>query len=147
MLFPSIFWKQLNNCGSIPGAIPSGLLTQNQSTFGFESIKTMIHTRSLSACSPTSTNPAYISFNFDLLSNLACNRTHSKLIINRGLMCATNDTGLRIHGKNDSYLSGSMDSKMLVRNLCASQEFHKMTYFLTFTCNQATQFGVQVIKN
>ena len=62
-------------------------------------------------------------------------------------MCATNDTGLRIDGKNDSYLSGSMDSKMLVRNLCASQEFHKMTYFLTFTCNQATHFGVQVIKN
>ena len=47
MLFPSIFWKQMNNCGSIPGAIPSCLLTRENSTiFGFERLKTMICSRS-----------------------------------------------------------------------------------------------------
>ena len=30
MLFPSIFWKQLDRCGSITWAIPCGLLTQSK---------------------------------------------------------------------------------------------------------------------
>ena len=46
MLFPSIFWKQMTHCGSIPGAIPSGFLTQETSLFGFETAKKMIHSRS-----------------------------------------------------------------------------------------------------
>ena len=147
MLFPSIFWKKMTHCGFIPGAIPSGFLTQETSLFGFETAKNMIRSQSITEASTTSTNPSYISFNYDLITNLACNRTHSKMIINRGLMCATNDTGLRIHGETDSYLSGAMDSKLLVRKLCASQKFHPMTFFLTFTCNQAMHFGVKLIKN
>ena len=40
-----------------------------------------------------------------------------------------------------------MDSKKIVRDLSASQEYHLMTFFLTFTCNQSKHFGVQKIKN
>ena len=35
----------------------------------------------------------------------------------------------------------------MVRNLCASQKYHTMHYFLTFTCNQKLHFGTSPIKN
>ena len=35
----------------------------------------------------------------------------------------------------------------MVKNLCASQKYHKMDFFLTFTCNQSEHFGVKNVKN
>ena len=35
----------------------------------------------------------------------------------------------------------------MVRNLCASQKYHTMYYFLTFRCNQKLHFGTSTIKN
>ena len=35
----------------------------------------------------------------------------------------------------------------MVRNLCALQQYHTMTHFLTFTCNMKKHFGTKVIKN
>ena len=40
----------------------------------------------------------------------------------------------------------SFDSKQMVRNLCASQRYHQMTHFLTFTCNMRKNFGTKPIK-
>ena len=146
MLFPSIFWL-MQDIGSIPGAIPSALLTNNISQHGFESLPMLAHTRIVSGSCTTSTNPSYISFTYDMLTNASCNQTHSKLIVNRGLICKTNSTGLRIHDKDDSALSGSMDSKKIVRDLSASQEYHPIIFFLTFTCNKSKHFGLKKIKN
>ena len=137
----------MQDIGSIPGAIPSALLTNNISQHGFESLTILAHSRIVSGSCATSTNPSYISFTCDVLTNASCNRMHSKLIVNRGLVCKTNSTGLCIHGKNDSALSGCMDRKKIVRDLSASQEYDPMTFFLTFTCNQSKHFGVQKIKN
>ena len=146
MIFPGIFYYMINTCGSIVGALPAGLLAYSSSKFGFASIQDHIHTRITSASSSTSTNTRYISFVYDILVNLSLNREDSRMIINRGLVASTNDTGLEVRGKADTKLYDSVDSKAMVRNLCASQRYHKMHFFLTFTCNQKKHFGTSAIK-
>lgn len=54
--------------------------------------------------------------------------------------------GLGLRGKGDSALLESIDSKAMVRNLCASQKWHPMDFFLTFTCNMKKHFGTKPIK-
>ena len=47
--------------------------------------------------------------------------------------------------KDDSYLIGSIDRNKMVKDLCASQNYHKMV-FLTFTCNQKEHFIMKQLK-
>ena len=77
---------------------------------------------------------------YDILVNLTLNREDSRIILNRGLMESSTETGLQIISRNDSLLSDCVDNKQTVRNLCASQKYHKMDFFLTFTCNQSEHF-------
>ena len=53
---------------------------------------------------------------------------------------------LGLRGTGDSSMLESFDSKAMVRNLCASQEYHTMSHFLTFTCNMKKHFGTKIIK-
>ena len=145
MLFPSIFWSMVPNNGSLFGAIPSGLLV-NACCCGFASMKSHVRSRLTLPGSSTSTNPSYIAFMYDILVNLTLNREDSQIILNRGLMESSTETGLQIKSRNDSLLSDCVDNKQTVRNLCASQKYHKMDFFLTFTCNQSEHFGMSHIK-
>ena len=138
MLFPSIFWKQMLHDGSIIGATPSSLLSQNNSIYGFESLKNLAHSRVTSIISATSTNAAYIAFQYDLLCNVSMNRSHSKIIINRGLMTETNEIGLRLNEKDDTTFSSCIDSKQIVKNLCASQQYHHMSFFYIYLQSSRT---------
>ena len=52
-----------------------------------------------------------------------------------------------MNGEDNTSLHDSIDSKKMVRCLCASQVYHQMHYFLTFTCNQSKHFGTKMIKN
>ena len=61
-------------------------------------------------------------------------------------MESTGETGLKVRSREDTLLSDSVDSKQTVRNLCSSQKYHKMDFFLTFTCNQSEHFGMAPIK-
>lgn len=94
----------------------------------------------------TSSDFHYTSFCYDKLSNLAANYKDTRIIIRRGLTVdeKTGDLGLR--GSGDSLMLESFHSKAMIRNLCASQEYHRMTYFLTLTCNMKKHFGTKVIK-
>ncbi len=83
---------------------------------------------------------------YDILVNLTLNREDSRIILNRGFMASTSETGLQIRSRDDNLLSDCVDNKHTVRNLCASQSYHKMDYFLTFTCNQKEHFGMSKIK-
>ena len=96
--------------------------------------------------SSASTSPKYIAFLYDILTNLTLNREDSRIVLNRGLVVATNETGLEARGRNQSTLYDSIDSKLMVRNLCASQSFHVMHFFLTFTCNQSKHVGTSMIR-
>lgn len=125
MLSPSIFWIMVPNCGDIYGSIPSGLLVQS-GRHRFASMKSHVRCRLRLPGSSTSTNPSYISFMYDILVNLTLNREDSRIILNRGLMASTNETGLQVRSRDDNLLSDCVDNKQTVRNLCASQSYHKM---------------------
>ena len=145
MLFPSIFWSMVPGSGAILGSIPSGLLTTNTS-HGFASMKSHVRCRLTLPGTCTSTNPSYVAFSYDILTNLTLNREDSRIILNRGLMESTGETGLKVRSRDDTLLSDSVDNKQTVRNLCASQKYHKMDFFLMFTCNQSEHFGMAPIK-
>ena len=84
---------------------------------------------------------------YDILVNHSLNREDSRIILNRGLMESTSQTGMKVRSSDDGLLSDSIDNKQHVRNLCSSQKYHKMDFFLTFTCNQKEHFGLSVVKN
>ena len=146
MIFPSIFWKLNDNVGSFPGAIPSSLLATQKSLNGFASIKSHINVRLTNQFSTSSTSPSYISFQFDILSNLLMNSVDSRLVIARGLTCADGNIGVKLKSNRETCLHDSIDSKQMVKNLCASQKYLPMHFFLTFTVNQLEHFGVKVVK-
>ena len=143
-MFPSIFYAMAENDNAILGAIPSSLFTGDQSFYGFATMHDHIHTRLTNALSATSTNPTYASYCYDKLTNLSLNHQDSRIVLNRGLTVDSNTTsGMGVRCKNDSSLFEAVDSKQMVRNLCASQKYHKMDLFLTFTCNQKKHFGLK----
>ena len=146
MLFPSIFWKSAMDSLSIVGAIPSPLLSECVSMFGFASIPEHVRSRLSNPSMNTSTDFHYTSFCYDKLSNLAANHEDTRIVIRRGLTVDENSGELGLRGSGDSSMLESFDSKAMVRNLCASQQYHAMTHFLTFTCNMKKHFGTKVIK-
>ena len=136
MLFPSIFWKTANDNLSLVGAIPSPLLSDTISKFGFASIPMHVRSRLTSPLCTTSTNHNYTSFCYDKLTNLSANHEDTRLVLRRGLTVGDDKTGgLGLRGKGDSTLLESFDSKAMVRNLCSAQKYHKATHFCTNTCN------------
>ena len=97
MLFPSIFYHLTDN-GAISGAIPSPLLTENISKYGFQSLPQHIRSRLTSSGYATSTDPRYISFSYDTMTNLTVNHQDSRIVLNRGLTVDEenkNNLGLR----------------------------------------------------
>ena len=148
MLFPSIFWKTANDNLSLVGAIPSPLLSDTISKFGFASIPMHVRSRLTSPLCTTSTNHNYTSFCYDKLTNLSANHEDTRLVLRRGLTVGDDKTGgLGLRGKGDSTLLESFDSKAMVRNLCSAQKYHKATHFCTNTCNMKKHFGTKPIKN
>jgi hypothetical protein len=147
MIFPSIFYKMAED-GSIIGSIFLPLLTLGISRYGFALIPQHIRCRLTSAGVATGTNPRYISFSFDTVTNLSANHFDSRIAMNKGLTAGDDEFGgLGLRSGKDSPLLGSIDSKQMVKNLAASQKWLEMDYFLTFTCNQKKHFGTKPIKH
>ena len=148
MLFPSIFWKASDDMNSLVGALPAPLLNEKIASFGFMDIAQHVKSRLTSAGCTTSSDPRYITFAYDMLTNLAATHEDTRLVLQRGLTVSEDNANrLTVRGKGDSALMESFDSKQMVRNLCASQYYHKMDFFLTFTCNTRKHFGTSAIKN
>ena len=87
--------------GSIFGAIPSCLLSQKPPSYGFSSMKNHARCRLTLPGTATSTNPQYISLMYDILANLTMNRQDSRIILNRGLVEATSETGLKVRSRDE----------------------------------------------
>ncbi|MGB0405008.1 MAG: hypothetical protein ACPGDB_02325, partial [Fusobacterium sp.] len=62
------------------------------------------------------------------------------------MTCEDGNVGIRVKSRKETSLHDSIDSKQMVKNLCASQRFLPMHFFLTFTVNQLEHFGVKMIK-
>ena len=96
----------------------------------------------------TSTNTTYASYCYDKLNNLSINHEDYHIVLNRGLIIYSESTnGIGVTCKNNSSLFQSIDSKQIVRNLCASQKYHKMGLFITFDLNKSENFGLEEICN
>ena len=94
----------------------------------------------------TSTDPRYISFAFDTMSNIALNKDDSRIIINRGLVDQSIESGLNIRVRDDSNLTDEEDGKHIVRKLCASQKYINFYFFKILTANVSEHFGLSPIK-
>ena len=145
--FTGEFYHSMDGA-SITGAIPYSLLSEDiTAKYGFESIPKHARTRLSSPCSTTSSNPHYIAHLFDVMTNLAANHSDTRVILNRGTLTGEDDKGgLGLRGKNDSNIHESIDSKQMVRNLCAAQKYIQSDFFVTYTCNQKKHFGTKPIK-
>ena len=148
MMFPSIFWNSADCHGSLAGAIPSSLLMEKITSRGFASLPQHVRTRMTSSSAATGTDSRYIAFSYDMLTNLSVSHSDTRIVLNRGLTaCEDRTGGLGVRGNHDdSALLESIDSKRIVKNLCASQKYHKMDFFLTFTCNQKEHFGTSKLR-
>ena len=147
MMFSSIAYKTVPLGGSIAGILSSFLLSANNSTHGFAPVDHHLRSSLTNPGVATSTNPKYIAFCYDTLTNLTLNKEDSRIILNRGLTVSPDGLGIVLRSKKDSRLADSIDSKTMVKNLCSSQKCHLMNFFLTFTCNKAKHFCISLIKN
>ena len=98
-----------------------------------------VKSRLTSAGCTTSSDPRYITFAYDMLTNLAATHEDTRLVLQRGLTVSEDNANrLTVRGKGDSALMESFDSKQMVRNLCASQYYHKMDFFDIYLQHQKT---------
>jgi hypothetical protein len=150
MLFPSIFYH-MSEDGAMSGAIPSPLLTENINQFGFESVPQHIRSRLTSCSFSSGTDPRYIAFSYDIMTNLAVNHEDTRIALHRGLTVdEDSESGLGVRGKStgDSAILESIDSKQMVKNLSSAEKFiDKFDFFITLTCNMKKHFGTKVVKN
>ena len=57
---------------------------------------------------------------------------------NRDLITDTNETGLKLNEKDDTTFSSCIDSEQIVRNMCASQQYHHMSFFFVYLQSSQT---------
>ena len=145
-MFPSIFWSTANDHYSIAGSIPSPLLCGSCKDDGFADISTHIRSRITNPSASTSSDYRYVIFGHDLMCSIAAN--HNDMRQHRKGMTSSSTAagGLDLRGKDDSSFLHSIDSRQMVRNLCASQEYFQWDVFLTFTCNMRKHFGTKPIR-
>ena len=86
LLFPSIFFKQLND-GSAAGALPFFLFGSDSkcASYGFAGLLEHFRTRITDVSLMTTAKHQYIQFAVDCLINLQLKSTHSKVFFQRGL--------------------------------------------------------------
>ena len=133
--------------GAISGAIPSPLLTEFIDKFGFQTLPQHIRSRLTSCAFATGTDPMYISFSYDTMTNLSVNHEDTRIVLHRGLTVdEKSSTGLGVRGKQtgDSAILESIDSKQMVKNLSSSEKYiGSFDFFITLTCNMKKHFGTK----
>ena len=143
-LFPRHFYitSSEDTC-SILGARPLFLMNEKHNPYGFCSVLSQARLHMSNPYSTTSTDNNLMCYYFDQLANIAMNGFHSQDIYQRGFVVDNKSaTGLNVRDKDRKDLEGSVDSKSMVLNLSASQEYIKYTWFLTFTANQKDHPGL-----
>ncbi len=152
MLFPSIFWRNIDDCVPI-GAIPNALL--NDDTFlnnlGIAPLGQHIRSRILNTSCLTSTNPRYITFCNDVLLNRGLRGQDSRVLMSRAMLAG----GITMGGVNMKskeldpatlYDVDLLDSRPVVQKLSAALGEEQATYFFTCSCNQKEHFGISELK-
>ena len=134
--FLPFLFEMIPDDGSICGKIPSYLFSGIKSIHGFSNTIDHVESRLTSVSIATSKNITYESYFYDKLTNLSLNHEDTRIVLNRGLTVDPESfNGIVVICKNDSTKFESINIKQMVSSLCASQKYHKMDIFLTFTCN------------
>ena len=96
----------------------------------------------------SSTNERYISWCYDMLTNLATNKHDTRMVFNKGLTESKDESsGLNLRrGSNESPLLDIVYSKQMIKNLMSSQKYLPFNLFLKFTCNMRQHFVTKPIK-
>lgn len=152
-MFPSIFWSQNSNDGSIVGGLPLSLWASSSETkkLGFAGIREHIQTRLINPTLLCGSDSRYVFFNHDILSNIQLGHVDTRLmtlsqgyedLVKQGVVI---DQGL---GMDDEAVPGEgRNDKRMTRMLASLTREAGFNYFLTFTCNQSQHFGVAPIHN
>ena len=124
-MFPDIFYKT-EKYGSIIGEIPASMLSDTIYRYLFYSIPQYIRSGFTASVHRTYTDPRYVSYSYDTLTNLTVDHQDHRIIMNRGLTASSNESsGLGGRGKNDSALLESIDSRKITRSLSTAYEYIK----------------------
>ena len=116
--------------GAISSAILSPLLTEFIDKFGFQTLPQHIRSHLTSCALATGTDPRYISFSYDTITNLSVNCEDARIVFYRGLTIdEESNTGLGVGGKQtgDSAILESIGSKQKVKNLSSSEKYIGVT--------------------
>ena len=79
MIYISISYKTILSCGSIPSALPSYLIATNNSTHGSALVINHIKSILTNPGVGTGTNPKYIAYSYNVITNLNLNREDAQL--------------------------------------------------------------------
>ena len=120
-MFPSKFCLTENNNYYISGSIPSPLLSGSCKEYGFSNIPTHVCSRITNDSSSTSSDYCYAIFGHALIYSIAAN--NFDMIQHRKGMTSSNTaaSGLDLICKDDSNFLHSIDSRQMVKNVCAPQ--------------------------
>lgn len=143
-LFPRHYYASAehDSC-SILGAMPLFLYTAKKSAHGFASMLSQARMHMTNPSSTTSTDPTLMCFYYDALANMALGSCHSRDVHRRGFVVDNKSAaGMAVREKDHTNLSESVDSRTMVLNLSASQQYVDWTIFLTFTANQKEHPGL-----
>ena len=106
-----------------------------------------MRSRIINASVTCNSNSHYTSFYYDKLTNLTANYQGTRIIIRCGIIVDTSkNRELSLRGTGDSSMLESFDSKAIVHNLCASQQYYQMMHFLTFTYKTKKYYSTKPIK-
>jgi predicted GIY-YIG superfamily endonuclease len=132
-----------NDRCSVLGARPLFLFSSKKNPWGFASALTQARMHMTNPNSTTSTDFSFMSFNFDILGNMALNTCDSRDVFQRGFVVDNKSiSGLSVRDRGHANLSESVDSQQMVLNLAASQQYIPWTWFLTLTANQSAHPGL-----
>ena len=143
-LFPRHFFIAAQHYRiSILGARPLFLFNKETCSYGFVSTLSQARVHMFNPFLTTSTDPNLMCFYFDELGNKMMNNYHSRDVFRRDFVVDNKSpNGIELGQSNQSNLTGSVDSRKMVLNLSASQEYIKYSWFLTFTANHSEHPGL-----
>ena len=149
-LFPSIFFKQLEDC-SFPGALPFFLYDDRNanSKFDFDGLHEHMRLRLKDSTLLTSSNLSYIMYAFDSVLNLSLTKCHTNQFFKRGLQTITigKYKPQQLTSTESVLKMDSVDSDVHVNRLGTACASETPDLFVTFTCNQKEHPGVAEVVN
>lgn len=152
-LFSNIFYKARND-GSVVGALPTALMTDNTTVkrFGMATLHDHMRTRITSTALLTSSDNTYLLFALDACLNLGTRGHDTRVQLKRGWdPDFTKGDGVRMKESNDRsdevlYTVEQMDNRIMCDKVAYAMVRELPVYFWTFTMNATDCFGMRVLK-